>query len=138
MPALFGRGPGVAQSRVPVPIPVAAGEALACAERAAREHEGDFALAGSGRSMEPLYVSGTAIVVHPTELHMLRPGMAVVYRNARGAYVAHVLLEKARGGWTVIGLNNREPDDVLVTENNLVGLIRAAYLPVAAAVVAAE
>src|SRR5947209_802794 len=118
-PALFGAGPMLAKSRAPAPIHVALGEALDCAERAAREHEGDFAPQGIGRSMEPLYLSGTAIVVHPTELHMLRPGMAVVYRKPGGTCVAHVLLEKNGRGWLVTGVNNREPDGPSVTETHL-------------------
>jgi len=115
-------------TRAPLPTRVPRGQAMAAAERAAAAREGDFALQGVGRSMEPVYVAGTAVVVHPTAFHMLRQGMAVVYTNRRGAYVAHLLVEKQSRGWVATGLNNAEPDDALVTAHNLVGVIRHAFV----------
>jgi hypothetical protein len=112
---------------VPLPTLVPGSQVLATAQRVAATREGDFALQGVGASMEPVYVSGTAVVVHPTAFHMLRRGMPVVYMNRRGASVAHMLLEKVEGGWLAIGLNNADPDDALVTPENLVGIIKHAY-----------
>ncbi|HVS51278.1 MAG TPA: hypothetical protein VHD62_02890 [Opitutaceae bacterium] len=109
------------------PMLVPRGEVVAAAERYAAAHEGDFVLQGAGRSMEPVYFAGTAIVVHPTAMHMLRIGMPVVYRNERGACVAHMLVEKTAGGWIAEGLNNAEPDEALVTADNLVGAIKQAF-----------
>ncbi len=100
---------------------------LAVAEKAAAEHEGDFVMAGAGNSMTPLFRSGTVVVVHPTSYFMLRSGMPVVYSNCRGVRVAHVLLEKSSRGWLVGGLNNAEPDDDLVTPENLIGVVRCAF-----------
>jgi hypothetical protein len=77
--------------------------------------------------MLPFYRPGTALVVHPTSYFVLRPGMAVVYRNWVGTPVAHVLVEKSDRGWIAAGLNNREPDDDFVTARNLIGVVRAAY-----------
>jgi hypothetical protein len=114
-------------TKAPLPTLVPAGEVMAAAEAMAARHEGDFVLRGLGRSMEPVYLAGTVVVVHPTAMHMLRPGMAVVYRNARGGHVAHMLLEKTRHGWLAIGLNNLDPDSTLVTEKNLVGIIKHAF-----------
>lgn len=111
----------------PAPILVPAGREFAAAEiHAARDHA-CFALAGAGTSMAPLYLSGTAIVVREQSFLTLRPGMAVVYRHRRGHYVAHALVEPCRGGWIARGLNNPESDDELVTEQNFVGVIKAAY-----------
>lgn len=115
--------------RAPLPQRLARGEVMAAAERAAAAREGDFALHGVGRSMEPVYAAGTAIVVHPTSYHMLRKGMPVVYTNARGEYIAHMLVEKTERGWRAIGLNNAEPDAVLVTERNFAGIIQQAFSP---------
>lgn len=111
----------------PAPTLVPAGREFAAAEiHAARDHC-SFALAGAGASMAPLYPSGTAIVVREQSFITLRPGMAVVYRHRRGHYVAHALVEPRRGGWIARGLNNPEPDDELVTEQNFVGVIKAAF-----------
>jgi hypothetical protein len=109
------------------PLYVPRSEVTAAAERAAAQHEGDFVLEGAGRSMEPVYFAGTALVVHPTAVHMLRAGMPVVYRNRQGVYVAHVLVEKTARGWRTAGLNNPEPDEGWVTAANLVGIVRQAF-----------
>lgn len=111
----------------PLPTLVPAGQVLAAAEQRAAAHQGDFVLHGVGASMEPVYVSGTAVVVHPSAFHMLRKGMPVVYVDRRGHHVAHMLMEKVRGGWLAIGLNNADPDDTLVTPDNLVGIVRHAF-----------
>ncbi len=104
-----------------------AGRELAAAEfHAARDHA-SFALIGAGDSMAPLYAHGTAIVVREQSFRTLRPGLPVVYRHRRGHYVAHSLVEFRRGGWVACGINNPEPDDELVTEQNFVGVIKAAY-----------
>lgn len=111
----------------PAPTLVPAGREFAAAEIHAARDQACFALAGSGASMAPLYVSGTAIVVREQSFLTLRPGMAVVYRHRRGHYVAHALVQPRRDGWIARGLNNLEPDDELVTEQNFVGVIKAAY-----------
>ena len=75
----------------------------------------------------PLYSSRTAIVVREQSYTRLKPGMAVVYRHTEGHYVAHVIVEQLRAGWIAAGLTNAESDDELVTRENLVGVITAAY-----------
>jgi len=114
-------------SRAPLPTLVARGAEMATAEIVAANNDGDFALHGVGSSMEPVYPPGTAIVVHPCSYRMLRAGMAVVYVSRRGSYVAHMLVEETPRGWLVIGLNNSEPDDELVTAGNLLGVIKDVY-----------
>ena len=111
----------------PLPTLVAPGTEMAAAEALAAKGDYDMALHGVGSSMEPVYVSGTAIVVHPCSFRSLRKGMAVVYVNRRGHYVAHMLVEDMPKGWFAIGLNNAEVDDDYVTANNLVGVIKEAY-----------
>jgi hypothetical protein len=111
----------------PVPALVPHGKELAAAEAHAARDANSFALIGAGKSMEPMYVSGTAIVVHEQSFKTLHVGMPVVYRNSRGYYVAHMLVEEMRDGWLAIGINNAEPDQELVTSSNFVGVIQAAY-----------
>ena len=111
----------------PVPTLVQRGQELATAERAAARDEACFALVGAGRSMEPLYAHGTAIVVREQSFRTLRRGMAVVYRNQANRYVAHLLVEEVAAGWIASGLNNPAPDDELVTTANFVGVVQAAY-----------
>ena len=129
-------GPERGSARVgglaPTPVLVARGGELAAAEAQAARDSACFALIGAGRSMEPIYASGTAIVVREQSFGTLRPGLAVVYRNERGRYVAHVLVRELPGGWVVAGLNNAEPDTELVTRANFMGVIKAAYASAAA------
>lgn len=111
----------------PVPTLVPRGHELAAAERAAAGDERCFALIGAGRSMEPLYASGTAILVREQSFRTLRAGMAVVYRSRSNRYVAHLLVEEMAAGWIASGLNNAEADEELVTARNFVGVVQAAY-----------
>ena len=111
----------------PAPTLVPRGQEFASAEASARQLENAFALIGSGRSMEPMYMSGTAVVVHEQSYRTLRPGMLVIYRSSGGKYVAHMLLKELRGGWLAIGVNNRMPDHELVTRRNFVGVVQAAF-----------
>jgi hypothetical protein len=119
---------GMFLARAPLPLPVHRGQELAAAERIAARREGDFVVRGIGASMEPVYVAGTALVVHPTAMHMLRQGQPVVFADARGVNVTHMLLEKTERGWRTIGLNNEDPDDGLVTERNLLGIVKQAFV----------
>ncbi len=113
----------------PVPRWVPRGKQFAMAEAHAEQHANSFVLFGSGRSMEPMYPSNTAVVVHECSFRTLKTGMPVVYRNRRGFYVAHMLVDDLPGGWLAIGVNNTEPDDDLVTADNFVGVITAAFAP---------
>lgn len=123
--ALFAR-------KAPAPTLVSRGKQFAMAEAHAAQNDNSFVLFGSGRSMEPMYPSETAVVVHECSFRTLEIGMPVVYRNGRGFYVAHMLVGDVPGGWLAIGVNNTEPDDDLVTGKNFVGVITAAYAPAAA------
>ncbi len=111
----------------PAPTWVAAGQEFTAAEQHAAADPACFTLVGSGNSMRPLYPDRTAIVVREQSFNRLRPGMIVVYRNPDGRYIAHALVEELRKGWIAIGLNNAEPDDELVTKDNYVGVITAAF-----------
>jgi hypothetical protein len=106
---------------------VARGQEMARAEAAAAAIRGAEALWGVGASMEPLYISRTAIVVAPVKFKDLKKGMTVVYLNGRGRRVAHVLTGDLPQGWIAQGLSNDEEDDDLVTPENLVGVIVQAY-----------
>ena len=115
-----------ARSAPPVTT-VASGTVVTAAECAAAEHEGDFVMQGAGDSMAPYFISGTAVVVHPTSYFMLRAGMPVVYLNRAGRPVAHMIVERNERGWIATGLNNPAPDDDVVTSKNLVGVIKYAF-----------
>ena len=111
----------------PAPVMVQQGQELRAAEVAAQHLAGAQTFRGVGESMEPLYVSGTAIVVMPCEYTQLRAGMSVVYVNHNGRGVAHVLINEMPGGWIAQGVNNQEEDADLVTAANLVGVVTQAY-----------
>lgn len=99
------------------------------AEAAAAQGAGDFVLVGQGESMQPYYAAGTAIVVRPTSYFMLRPGMPVVYESGSGRRVAHVLVAKGSTGWRVRGVANATEDHDVVTPQNLLGVVRYAFVP---------
>lgn len=111
----------------PAPAQVPTQLVLVAAESQAALHEGDFVLVGAGESMLPLYRQGTAVVVHPTSYFMLKRGMPVVYRNRQGTPVAHLLVERSERGWIARGINNPAADEDLVTANNLIGVVKAAF-----------
>lgn len=111
----------------PLPQIVAQGTELAAAERAAKAQRGCFAVQGEGFSMEPMYVSGTAVVVRVGGYDNLRSGQPVVYRTRSGMTVAHMLVRPTDYGWVAAGLNNNGRDVELVTADNLVGVITQAY-----------
>jgi len=111
----------------PMPRIVARGTEMAAAEEAVARQHGCFAVQGEGISMEPVYLAGTALVVHVGGYEQLSAGTPVVYKNSRGVTVAHMLVEKKDGGWVAVGLNNRRNDDELVTEDNFVGVITEAF-----------
>lgn len=111
----------------PAPVLVTKGAELRSAEAAAANVTGAQAFLGAGDSMQPVYASGTAIVVTPCDYSDLRPGMSVVYVNHDGRGVAHALVGKSGQGWIAQGVNNPEQDEDLVTTRNLVGVITQAY-----------
>ena len=126
-PATVVDAVGAPGKTAPAATLVAPGQELAAAEVRAGFDPACFALVGSGRSMEPLYASGTAIVVREQSFRRLCAGQAVVYRNRRGRFVAHLLVREMENGWVVAGVNNAEADDEPVTTKNFVGVVMAAY-----------
>lgn len=92
-----------------------------------------FVLVGSGRSMQPLYVAGTILVLQQFPFELLERGQTVLYRNHAQKVVAHVLVAKARDGWRAAGLNNGDHDREPVRPENLVGVVVGAFQPVHAA-----
>lgn len=118
----------------PVPQIVAKGQELNAAEQAAARVRGGQAFRGLGESMEPIYTSGTAIVVTPVDFTKLRKGMQVLYVNRDGFGVAHVLVGDLPGGWIAQGAGNKSEDQDLVTPSNLVGVITQVYASTTTAV----
>lgn len=111
----------------PAPQIVAPGHQLATAEQAAARRPGAQALWGVGRSMEPLYATNTAVVVVPVAYDDIRKGMTVVFWNRDGFRVAHTVIGETRGGYLTQGVNCDEPDPGVVNEDNLIGVVVAAY-----------
>lgn len=114
-------------AEAPAPVLVQRGQEFRTAVSVASHLTGAQAFVGAGESMEPIYASGTAVVVTPCDYTELRPGMSVVYVNAEGRGVAHALVERTRDGWVVQGANNPAPDADLVTPRNLVGVVTQAF-----------
>lgn len=88
---------------------------------------GAFVLKGQGRSMQPLYSDNTVLVVQPKPFAQLERGMTVVFLTKDNRSITHVLVAKSKDGWRTMGLNNTRHDGAPVTEENLQGVVVAAY-----------
>jgi hypothetical protein len=115
------------------PRPLVATEEVAWqrASEMAENVSGGFVLVGSGRSMQPLYEPDTILVLQHLPFNELRRGQTALYRNREGKVIAHVLVSRTRDGWRARGLNNRLHDMEPVLSENLVGVVIAAFKPVA-------
>lgn len=83
--------------------------------------------------MQPLYAPGTILVLQQLPFAELKRGQTALYRTKQKKIVAHVLVTKARDGWRVQGLNNPIHDMEPVVAENFVGVVVAAFNPVAPA-----
>lgn len=122
---------GVYTGESPRPVQVGEPEAWQRAAEIADNTPGAFVLVGSGRSMQPLYQPGTILVLRQLPFSELKRGQTALYRNKDRKVVAHVLVARARDGWRVQGLNNRIHDMEPVKPDNLVGVVVAAFKPLA-------
>ena len=113
-------------AHTPAPVIVERGIEMQLAEESAAKL-GGTALWGVGSSMEPLYAPNTAVVVKEVAYDDIKKGMTVVYRKSNGRYVAHSVVGEDARGYIVQGVNNDEPDAISVNENNLIGVITAAF-----------
>ena len=120
---------GVFTGRSPRPLLVAEVEAWRRVEEIVRVTPDTFALIGGGESMQPLYPPGTILVLREVEFADLQSGQTAVYRNHAQRAVAHVLVAKTRDGWRARGLNNATHDNDAVSEENLIGIVFAAFAP---------
>lgn len=77
--------------------------------------------------MEPLFGPNTYLVIDPIEYEDLRSGMIVVYEDLSGRQIAHRLVSKEDGYWTVEGINNTFEDLDVVTADNLVGVVYGSF-----------
>jgi len=111
-------------------------EAATLARECVRCTPGAFLLRGQGRSMQPLYASGTLLVVQPQPYETLERGMTVVFTNDENRSVTHVLVAKTGNGWRTTGLNNRRADYIPVNASNIKGVVIAAFTPVSGSSVA--
>ena len=121
---------GVFTGKSPRPVAITEPEAWQRASALAEATPGAFVLVGGGESMQPLYASGTILVMQLCAYEKLERGQTALYRNKLSKVVAHVLVAKARDGWRSTGLNNRIHDMEPVVAENLVGVIIAAFAPV--------
>ena len=113
-------------THTPAPEIVPAGMPMKIAEHVAEQRNASV-LWGTGDSMLPLYARGTALIVEPYDYEKLKKGMTVVYVNRAGRRVAHCVVGETRGGYLLQGVNNPEEDVELLTEDNFLGVVVAAY-----------
>lgn len=123
---------GIFTGQSPRPTQVRETEGWQRASELAMNTPGAAVMVGGGESMQPLYAPGTILVMQRCGFDRLQRGQTALYRNQQGKVVAHVLIAKARDGWRVAGLNNRIHDMEPVLAKNLVGVVIAAFSPLAA------
>lgn len=122
---------GIYTGESPRPIITELNDAWQKASNLAEHTSRAFVLVGSGQSMRPLYEAGTILVLRQLPYAQLKRGQTVLYRNRQQKVVAHVLVARGRDGWRVQGLNNPIHDMEPIREDNLVGVVIAAYQPLA-------
>ncbi len=122
---------GIYTGESPRPHVTELGEAWQQASRLAERTPQAFVLVGSGLSMRPLYEPGTILVLRQLPYAKLQRGQTVLYRNQEEKIVAHVLVTRTRDGWRAQGLNNSVHDMEPIRAENLVGVVIAAYQPIA-------
>ena len=122
---------GVYTGGSPRPVVTAEAEAWHQASALAENTSASFVLVGSGRSMHPLYSPGTILVLRKSPYGELQRGQTALYRTKGQKIVAHLLVAKVRDGWRVQGLNNSTHDMEPVCQENFVGVVIAAFQPVA-------
>jgi hypothetical protein len=106
------------------------------AEAYVKAHPGsDFAI-GSGYSMLPLYGDRDVIVLERPALSDLKVGQTVMFISDAGVPVAHILVARASGGWTTMGLNNTRPDPGPMRDRAYMGLVVKAYRPAGSPILA--
>jgi hypothetical protein len=133
----FAREPGSAwiygiyTGESPRPVVAESAEAWQQAGRLADNTAQAFVLVGSGQSMRPLYKPDTILVLRRLSYAGLKRGQTVLYRNRQKKIVAHVLVARGRDGWRAQGLNNSVHDMEPIRADNLVGVVIAAYQPLA-------
>ncbi len=120
---------GIFTGGSPRPVSVAASEAWSRARAMAAESGDALVLLGTGRSMQPLYPSGTILVLKQVAYHRLQRGQTALYRSKADRAVVHVLVAKARDGWRAKGLSNSIHDMEPVVAGNLLGVVVAAFVP---------
>jgi len=114
-------------SQTPAAQIVGDGQQMERAEQAAAKIPGAQTFWGVGQSMQPLYTPNTALVVKPVAYDNVKKGMTVVYVKKNGHVVAHSVVDEDGKGYVVQGVNNNEADSESVNENNMIGVVVAAY-----------
>ena len=122
---------GIYTGQSPRPVTAAESDAWQQASALADKTPDAFVLVGLGRSMQPLYAPGTILVLQQLPYAELKRGQTALYRTKQQTVVAHVLVAKARDGWRVQGLNNAIHDMEPLVAENFVGVVVAAFKPVA-------
>jgi hypothetical protein len=85
---------------------------------------------GEGSGMQPLYRSGTVLVVEAEPYGALREGMSVMFNGEDQTRVVHYLLRRNPEGWTTLGLNQGDiEDDRPMTDKNYIGVVTMAFTP---------
>lgn len=111
----------------PPSVVVTRSQAWKDAEALAALDPGRMTVIGSGDSMRPVYGENTVLVLQKVPFESLVVGMNVAYRNQSGRIVLHRLVERVRGDWRVVGLNNEIEDSERVRPDNLLGIVYAAF-----------
>ena len=103
------------------PVPYAV--ALAEAQKVAALNPAWTVMRCDGDSMTPYFGDASLMLVQPSRVSELRPGMIAVYRDAAGDLVAHSVVKVDASGATLRGFNNTRNDPDVVTDANLAGVV---------------
>lgn len=78
---------------------------------------------GEGRSMYPHYGSHSLLIVNEAEISAVKAGMIVLFVDAEGDRVAHLVERTDAGELRTRGANNKSVDPAPVTADNFIGVV---------------
>lgn len=114
----------------PVAVVVPADRVWSAAQYYASLRPNAIVVKGDGDGMQPLYASGTVLVVEADDYRTLREGMSVMFRDPRGIRLVHFLLRRKQDGWATLGLNQGDQEDSgTLNRDNYLGTVIMAFSP---------
>lgn len=97
--------------------------ALEEAKHVAAQNEDWQVMRCSGFSMNPMFGSGSILLVNTSNALSVREGMVVIYRDQEGDLISHQVIAVHQAGYLTQGLNNPAPDPERIDRGRIEGVV---------------